>query len=190
MVAYGEALEQDDAAAAWELLDPAVQQQLTRAGFEERWQALRLSEHKAAGEMAATADTPARLRATLDYSPYDRLQLRLTEEGWRITRGVLAVASQRTPHDTLVGFVRALESRNPEALLRFVPSAYAQHMTPALLQADLQARDDELQELVAALQAALNNPIQERGGRAWMRYGDREITFIREGELWKVEDPD
>ncbi len=189
-VAWGEALEADDPEAAWAQLDPEVQAGWGYERFVAEWPALRQRQRPLAATLEEAGETPARLRAEVTYAPYERVQLRLGEAGWRITGGVFEGIGQQTPRDALLGFMRALEARDGAALLRYAPSTYAQHMSAAQLQADLEARGAEIDELVAALQQAQDAPITERGPRAWLRYGEREITFVREGEVWKVESPE
>lgn len=189
-VAWGEALEADDPEAAWAQLDPEVQAGWGYERFVAEWPELRQQQRPLAEALEASGETPARLRAEVTYTPYERVQLRLGEAGWRITGGVFEGIGQQTPRDALLGFMRALEARDGEALLRYAPSTYAQHMSAGQLQADLEARGVEIDELVSALQQAQDAPITERGPRAWLRYGEREITFVREGEVWKVEAPE
>ena len=40
------------------------------------------------------------------------------------------------------------------------------------------------------LKANLENPITTREDKAFMTYGHRKVTFVKENDIWKIEDPD
>ena len=187
---YGDALRDDDPAAAWEHLTPDVRAQLTFEEFKARWDDIRKTTLPAIDGVADPEHTDAHIAAELHYNDYDHVSLRLDDDGWKITGGVLNVYAQKTAREALTSFVRAMDHRRYDILMRFIPSDYAQHMTTEDLKKDFERRSAEIDELVAALKTALANPIRERGPRAWMKYGQRELVMVREGDAWKVEDPD
>ena len=45
-------------------------------------------------------------------------------------------------------------------------------------------------EMIALLRINQNNVITVQNDRAWMQYGPFRMTFLREGDLWKIETPD
>lgn len=191
VVRYGDALREDDPEVAWEQLTPELRSQTTFEEFKARWHDIRTATEPALEEMAEAEQSAAIVSAELRYNDYDQVTLRLDPSGaWKITGGVLNVYAQKTPRETLTSFVRAMDHRRYDILMRFIPSDYAQHMTTEELKHDFERRSAEIDELVSALKAALGNPIRERGQRAYMKYGQRELVMVREGDVWKVEDPD
>lgn len=190
VASYGEAVSGDDAEAAWEQLSPALRQKVDLEGFQAAWETRRAGLLPLAEDLKQAPQRQARVWASLDYSDYDTLTLKLTDGGWRITGGVLDVYSQDSPRKALVTFVRAAERQRFDVLLRLVPSRYARHMSPEGLQEDFQQRQQEIQELLAQLKANLQNPIEVREDRAFLNYGRHQVRFLLEGEAWKIEDLD
>ena len=187
---YGQAVREGDPKAAYSLLSPALRDATPYPEFLEQWRARHQSLAGAAASLEDAAQTPARVRAELAYNDYDTLAMTLGPDGWRLSGGVLALYLQDSPRTALVSFVRALEARDHERLMSFIPSDYAQHMSPAALAEDLDARRDEVDALVIELKANLDQPISVRGDHAYLRYGDSKVTMVLEGDAWKIEDPD
>jgi len=187
---YGQAIEADDPEEAYALLSPELKARVDYDSFLKGWETRRSGLLPMARAFKSVETSPAQIRAEMAYSDYDTLQMRLTREGWRITSGVLDLYGQDTPRRALVAFVRAMEDRRYEALMRFIPAKYARHMSAETLEKDFAQRSDEIDELVTELKANLNNPIIHRTDRASMAYGHRKVTFILEEGAWKVEDPD
>ena len=187
---YAAALDKDDPEQAWSLLSPEVREQTSYDEFVRNWERYKEQMAPVVDSMRNASQSSARVRAQLDYSDYDTLQLRLTEDGRKITDGLFQFYAQDTPRQAVISFVRAMEERRFDVLMRFIPSEYARHMTPEDLKADFERRSDEVTEMIDALKANMYNPIQTRKDHAYMQYGDREITLVLEGAVWKVEDPD
>lgn len=186
---YGEAIAENDPHKAYDLLSPRLKARVDKASWLSRWNTNLLHLQRSAEHLRRADQTSAQITAKLTYSEYDTLRLRLTEEGWKITGGVLNVYGQSTPQEALVSFVRAVERKRYDLILRFIPSDYAQHMTPESLQKEFEARAAEISVLLTDLKANLRNPIEERGDRAYLTYGHRQVRFVLEGDAWKIEDP-
>ncbi len=187
---YGDAVASDDAEAAYALLAPELRERMDFQAFEAAWKDRRQGLLPLAEDLKNAPQRKARVSANLPYNDYDTLKLRLGDEGWRITGGVLDVYSQDSPQKALITFVRAVERQRFDILLRLAPSQYARHMTPESLREDFEARKEEIGALVAELKVNLNNPIELRDDRAFLNYGRRQVTFVLEGNAWKIEDPD
>lgn len=187
---YGKAVQASNPKAAYALLAPELREETPYPEFLEQWRERRQALVGAAPGFQDARDTPAYVTAELDYNDYDKLQMTLGPDGWRISGGVLALYEQDSPRAAVVSFVRALEARDHERLMQFIPSDYAQHMTPESLAADLDSRKEEVDALVLELKANLDQPISVRGDHAYLRYGEHKVTLVLEGDAWKVEDPD
>jgi hypothetical protein len=190
VAAYGRAVEDQNPRAAYGLLSPELRTQLPYEEFARKWSGQRHTLIVHTSSFANAAHEPAQIDAGVRYNDYDTLRMNLTEAGWRISGGVLSVYDQGSPKTALRSFVRALEARNYKVLMRFAPSEYAQHMSPEILKADMEVREAEIDGLILDLKANLDQPIVVQDSRAFLRYAGGKVTFQREGDVWKIEDPD
>lgn len=96
---------------------------------------------------------------------------------------------QSTPRAALRAFVRAAEQRRYDVLLRLVPNADREGVTPETLRALWQGEGrDALERTVAGLRVAFDNPIEELGTRATMRYGGTHTArLVQENGAWKID---
>lgn len=148
-------------------------------------------------EVADTADQlgsrKRRLVVTADLSYGLGDSLHLVEEGgaWRIADNPLAFYDQSTPGNALRSFVRAYRLERWDVMLRFVPKAYAELMDADKMRNQFAGeRKDQLAQLMNALEANLDEQIEEQGpAEARMRYGaGMQVTFVREDGRWRLKD--
>jgi len=145
-----------------------------------------------AAEALAHPDGPAEQTAVITYA--DGEQVRMLREGddWRIASNVVDFYDQSTPRAALRTFVRAMERRRYDVVLRMVPDADREGMSEERMREAWsgEARE-EIDRLLSNLRANLDAPIEEVGDRATMPYGERfSAQFVREDGVWKIEDPD
>jgi hypothetical protein len=135
---------------------------------------------------------PAEQEAVVTYGEQQSLRLVRDSGSWRVATDVVDFYSQRTPRDALRSFVRAMERRRYDVVLRLVPEAEREHMSEERLEEAWEGEGrEDIERLVANLRASLDSPIEEAGDRATMAYGERyRVLFVREGSLWRIEDPD
>jgi hypothetical protein len=150
------------------------------------------SDLKESQKAFLASSQPPRVRAHLTYGPGERLDLVVEDGQWKLDVDPLDFYSQRTPRDALRSFVRALERRRYDIVLRFVPERWRALMTEQKLKEKWEGdKRAELDVLLANLRRNLEARIEESGDRATMAYGDRfECRFVKENGLWKIEDPD
>lgn len=187
--AYGLALLGNDPEAAYALLAPDVKADVSLDDFKASWPAYRNQLLSAVPTLQGTTRLPARLQASVAYSSYDTLDMELRDGAWVITQGAFTFADQSTPRRALIAFLKAMEGRRYDLILRLVPSEYATHMNADMLREDFETRKTEIDALIEALRAGRDNPIQVARDRAYMQYGTREMIFVREGRVWKIESP-
>ncbi len=176
---------------AWGLMDDGYRRRVTREEFRAR-----LGESSA--ETAETAATPARVvgpaeqEAIVRYGAGESVRLVRDSAGWRIATPIVDFYDQSTPRAALRAFVRAMERRRYEVVLRLVPAADREGMTVERMRTAWEGDSrEEIERLVATLRGALESPIEEVGDRATMSYGERfTVQFVREDGAWKIEDPD
>lgn len=143
-------------------------------------------------ERLAHRDGPAEEEAVVQVASHETLELRREGDGWRLTTDVIDWYGQRTPRQAARSFVRAIEARRWDVLLRLLPAADREGLTEEGLRAMLAGEGEEaLDHLAAALRAALDDDFEEHGERAVLPYGERfRMELVREGDTWHVADPD
>jgi hypothetical protein len=132
------------------------------------------------------------MEAQLEFGENETLKLVVENGAWKVATDPLDFYSQRTPAEALRSFVRALERRRYNIVLRFVPSKWADTMTVEKLRREWEGeKKDEVATLIKNLKANFNAPIHQSGNTATMPYGEKlEVRFLLEDGVWKVEDPD
>jgi hypothetical protein len=112
--------------------------------------------------------------------------------GWRLEEPPFEAFRQDTPRAALRSFVRAAEGRRYDILVRLAPERFQAELTPEKLRAYWEGPQAEHNRtLVAALRLALDARIVEEGDEAYLFYGGgRQVRFVREDDLWRVETPE
>ncbi len=149
-------------------------------------------------EVADTADRLGSRRRRLEVSAELRYgrgdTLALTEEDgqWRIATNPLAFYDQSSPRAALRSFLRAFRLERWDVILRFVPRDYAELMTVDKVKQQFTGeRREEMAQLVNQLEANIDEPIEEQGNEAHLRYGaGLEVKFVREDGRWRLRDLD
>jgi hypothetical protein len=121
------------------------------------------------------------------------LLLHLEDGKWRVDRSAVELYGQDTPEAALRSFLRALEGRRYDVLLRFVPDAKKEGLDAAKLKAAFEGEQrDEVQRVSAGVAAALSlqtAAIENLGERATLSYGaGGTVELVREHGVWKIED--
>ena len=120
-------------------------------------------------------------------------ELLLVQEGgqWRIASDPLSFYPQDTPSHALRSFLRAIDLKRWDVVLRFVPNEYKKHMTAKNVQDEFEGKNrEENSTMRRLLKSQLDNHIEQQGDSARMPFGDRyEVRFRREDGVWKIEDP-
>jgi hypothetical protein len=135
---------------------------------------------------------PARVRADLDHEGEGDLVLEQHAGRWFVTSDVARVYDQSTPRAALHAFVRAIEHKRYDVVLRLVPNADKEGMTTASLEKAWGGTGrDEIARVVGNLRDHLDGPIEVVGNHATLPYGERmRVQFLREDGVWKIENPE
>ena len=187
---YENALGRHDADAARQLLDDAARSSTSEQRFEEEFQRRIEAGDDYRRRVIAAANADATIVSELDYDGYDRVHLILVDGQWRINSGVGAVDSRDTPRAAAVAFIRAVEAGDTTRMMNLVPSEWRARMSEEDLAVWMQTRQAELAEIVALLKTAIDTPASVSGDRATLRYGSRQMSFVRESNSWMIEDFD
>jgi hypothetical protein len=187
---YGAALGRGDYRAAYALTSTAFQQRTSYEVFAAGFAANANDSMAFGKEVAADAyKVPPRVEVQLPLG--EAVPLVLEDGRWRVDGPLPEPWGQRTPRAALRTFVRALGERRYDVVLRLVPRRHRVDLTADKLRQYWEAHQEETRALLSRLQAALAAPIVESGDEAHMPYGpEREVVFVREDGVWRIEDPD
>jgi len=188
---YAAALEQERFDEAYRMMSDAFRKLYTRDQFISL---LREDPEWLRRNLQRLRTSPQRVlvQARVEYGDGDALKLIEERGSWRIASDPTEFYSQRTPAEALRSFVRAIERKRYDVVLRFVPAKWAGSMTIDKLRKVWDgSKRQEVVTLIKRLKANLEAPIQQSGDRASMPYGEKfEVRFVREDGIWKIEDPD
>jgi hypothetical protein len=189
--AFGAALARGDLRGAY---------QLTSADFQHRmpYEAFAAGFTGAGGEAAAlgqrmVAEAPGLApRVDLTLALGERVPLVLEGGRWRVDGPVYEAWGQGTPRAALRTFIRALDARRYDVVLRLVPDRYRGAVTVDRLRELWEgAKKDEHRALLERIRAAVTGPLTESGDEARLPLPpDREVVLWREDGVWKIVDPD
>jgi hypothetical protein len=188
---YARALEEGRADDAYRLLSDEARRGVSLEAFrrmvkdspeEVREIGRGLSRPTSAPVVTATVTTPAG----------QELDLVLENGKWKIESSAIDLYTQDTPRHAVQGFVRALERKRYDVILRYVPDGHKEGLDPAKLKSSWEGHDkEEMEQVLSALRQALPTAaIEETGERATMPYGEKTMQLVREHGLWKIEDFD
>jgi hypothetical protein len=139
--------------------------------------------------LARLGGAPVQLRAEVELADGERLSLVEDPEGWRFARDPLELYPQRAADEALRSFVRAVERKRWDVVIRFIPNKYRATLTPEALQKSWEGeRKQELGAQLAAVKAHLDDALDLAGDEARLPVGERkQAKLIREDNVWKVE---
>jgi hypothetical protein len=193
VAAFGAALARGDTPGAYALTSAAYRSRTPYDAFAASL-AADPAGAKAFGTRAAAAAPRVAPRVDVPLDLGDTMPLVLEQGGWRVDGPAFDPWDQRTPRAALRTFVRAIEARRYDVLLRLVPARYRGPLTAEKLRRywEEERRDDGPQ-LLARLRGALTAgvPVAEVGDDAHLPLGpEHEARLVREDGLWRVQEPE
>jgi hypothetical protein len=188
---YGRALEDGRIDEAYRLLSDDAKRGTPIAAFRK----LAKDSPEDVKELGRALTRPASsavVTATITGAAGQELHLVLENGHWRVDAASVDLYAQDTPRHTVLGFVRALERKRYDVVLRYVPDAHKDGLDVAKLKKSWEGDDKEEMELVlsALKQAIPSAAIEETGDRATLAYGAGTMLLVREKGSWKIEDFD
>jgi len=192
---YANHLETGEVDSAYKLLSKPMRASVPRAAFQR----LMTETPRETTEIAASLRLPVvstTIASTLTTPQGDEIKMVFEEGHWRILRSSFDLYGQSTPKQTARSFVRALEKKRYDILLRFVPDARrVSDSSRAPLDArELAASWEGAQK--AALQRVVDGiksneamaTVEELGDHAVVTYGPQAaLRMVLEQGKWKVE---
>jgi hypothetical protein len=132
---------------------------------------------------------PARETAEVEVGDGQSVMLADPARGWLITTDLLDFYDQSTPRAALRSFLRAMRAKRYDTVLRFIPDADREGVTPDRLERTaLDPGREDTERVLRSLEQHLEAPIEIAGERATMPYAEqRQVSFVREGTRWKLE---
>jgi hypothetical protein len=134
---------------------------------------------------------PPRVTAKVTFAGGEPLLLVYEAGAWRVDGSAIDLYGQETPEAAAIAFVRAVENKRYDVLLRFVPDSQRDGLGEAQLRAAWEGEQKaDMARLTEALKAALPTARFELvGDRATLAYGaGGTIELVREHGAWKVEE--
>ena len=189
--AFGDALDDARYDDAYALLSEQYRRRVPFSEFRESV-ARNPEEVRELVGLLRHVDEADEVEASVPLPDGDELQLVLVDGRWRIVGNVVDFYDQSSPRAALRSFVRAMERRRYDVVMRFVPAADREGMSPERMQEAWEGDSrEEIERLLADLRGSLDEPIEVIGDRATMSYGDgAAVQFVREDGVWRIEDPD
>ena len=133
-----------------------------------------------------------RQEAIVRYDDEAEIVLRREGERWLVASPVVDYYGQATPRAAITSFVRALEHKRYDVVLRLIPNADKEGITIERMEQTWSGPGrEDLERLLHNLREHEDAPIELAGDRATMPYGDRmRVQLLREDGVWKIEDPE
>ncbi|MDB4946433.1 MAG: hypothetical protein JWP97_5967 [Labilithrix sp.] len=188
---YSHALEEGRAEDAYRMLSDEARRGISLEAFRRMVKDNPDEVKDIAKALARPASTPV-VTATVTSGTGQELQLVLENGAWKVEATAIDLYAQDSPRHAIQGFVRAVERKRYDVVLKFVPDAHKEGLDPAKLKTAWEGHDkDEIEQVVSSLRQALPSAsIEETGDRATMAYGAGTMQLVRERGLWKIEDFD
>jgi hypothetical protein len=189
--AYARALEEGRSEDAYRMLSEEARRGISLEAFR-RMVKENPDEVREIAKALARPTAPPVVTATVTSPNGQELQLVLENGRWKVEATAIDLYAQDTPRHAIQGFVRALERRRYDIMLRYVPDAHREGLDATSLRAGWEEHNkEELQHVLTSLKQALPTAqIEETGERASMQYGAGTMQLVRERGLWKIEEFD
>jgi hypothetical protein len=188
---YGAALEREDWAAAYRLMSAAYRKRVSLEAFRKQMAAAR-GDGKLAGRALRENAAAWAARAEIALGDGERVSLVREAGTWRLENPPFEPFGQDTPRAALRAFIHAVEGSRYDMLLELAPARYRADVTVEKLRTYWQGQGgDRRRALLGALRLALERRIIEEGDEAYLVYdGGRQVRFVREEGLWRIESPE
>ncbi len=189
--AYSRALEEGRAEDAYRMLSDEARRGISLEAFRRMVKDNPEEVRDIAKALARPTATPV-VTASVTTSNGQELDLVLENGRWKVEATAIDLYAQDTPRHAIQGFVRAVERKRYDVVLKFVPDAHKEGLDASKLKSAWEGHDkEEIEQVVSQLKLALPTAtIEETGDRASMAYGAGTMQLVRERGLWKIEDFD
>jgi hypothetical protein len=191
VAAFGAALARGDLGGAYRLSSTDFQHRVPFEAFAAAF-AAGGGEPAILGQRMVAEASRIQPRVEVTLALGERVPLVLEAGRWRIDAPVYEPWGQATPRAAIQTFVRGVDARRYDVVLRLVPDRYRSGLSADRLRTFWEGEHkDEHRALLERIRAAIGSPIVEVGDEARLEMApDRRVRLVREGGRWKIEDPD
>ena len=191
VMAFARALNRGKLDEAYALMSAEYQKRVSLAQWKQRLTDQPQETLELSNALASVRE-PGEQRATVAYDDGQQLELRRDGDRWVLVTNVVGFYDQSTPREALRAFVRAMQRKRYDVVMRLIPAADKEGITTERMEQAWSGQDREsVERMLSALSEHLDDPIEVVGNRATMPYGEHaRVQFVREGEAWKIEDPE
>ena len=188
---YGAALERADWASAYRLMSSSYRKRVSPAEFRKQMEAAAADTRTAGRALRENAAAWA-ARAEVLLGEGERVSLVREGGTWRLETPPFEPFGQDTPRAALRAFIHAVESTRYDILMELAPARYRADITTEKLRVFWESQGPEKKRsMLSGLRLALERRIIEEGDEAYLVYdGGRQVRFIREEGLWRIESPE
>jgi hypothetical protein len=188
---YSKALEEGRSEDAYRMLSEEARRGISFEAFRRMVKDNPEEVREIAKALSRPTATPV-VTATVTSSNGQELQLVLENGRWKVEATAIDLYAQDTPRHAVQGFVRAVERKRYDVVLKYVPDSHKEGLDASKLRGAWEGHDkEEIEQVVAGLKQALPSAtIEETGDRATMPYSQGTMQLVRERGLWKIEDFD
>ncbi len=189
--AYAHAVQRGQLAEAYGLLSEDAKKTISFEQFKRMLQENPEQAQELVRALDRPSSGPARITARVTGADGEPLLLVYENGAWRVDGSAIDLYSQAAPETAALSFVRAVENKRYDLLLRFVPDSQREGLTEATLRGAWGGRaKQDMARLIEALKAALPAArFEVVGERATLAYGaGGTIELVREHAAWKVEE--
>jgi hypothetical protein len=189
--AYAQALEEGRADDAYASLSDEARRGISLEAFRRMVKDDPEGVREVAHALERPTATPV-VTATVTSPSGQELNLVLEDGKWRIDASTIDLYAQDTPRHAIQGFIRAIEHKRYDMVMRYVPDAHKEGLDASKLQTAWEGHEkQEIEQVVGGLKQALPSAtIEETGERATMPYGAGAMQLVKEHGLWKIENFD
>lgn len=188
---YSHALDEGRADDAYRMLSEEARRGISLEAFRRMVKDNPEEVREIARALSRPTATPV-VTATVTGGNGQELQLVLENGKWKVEATAIDLYAQDTPRHAIQGFVRAVERKRYDVVLKYVPDSHKEGLDAAKLKGAWEGHDkEEIEQVVAGVKQALPSAtIEETGDRATMAYSQGTMQLVRERGLWKIEDFD
>ncbi len=191
LAAYSRAVQRGHLAEAYALLSDDAKKTIPFEQFKRMIQENPEQAQELVRALSRPRSGPPRVTAKVAGVDGEPLLLVYESGAWRVDGSAIDLYNQATPETAAAAFVRAVDNKRYDILLRFVPDAQREGLAEAQLRAAWEGEQkQDMARLTEALKAALPTArFEVVGERATLAYGaGGTIELVREHGAWKVEE--
>ena len=166
---YAKALDEGRSEDAYRMLSEEARRGISLEAFRRMVKDNPEEVREIARSLSRPTATPV-VTATVTSGNGQELQLVLENGRWKVEGTAIDLYAQDTPRHAIQGFVRAVERKRYDVVLKYVPDAHKEGLDPNKLKTAWEGHDkEEIEQVVSNLKQALPAAtIEETGDRATM----------------------